>query len=398
MKKIVKLLSIVAITSVMTTSCIKDDAGNSSNNNNGNNNGGNNTNTFTVDANNFKGDIKGNVSLDANKTYKLTGPLVILDGGTLTIPEGVKISATGGTSAYIVVSQGGKINVNGKATNPVVMTSGEAKPAPGDWGGLVICGRAPINSATSASAEVSGLTYGGTVSNDDSGSLKYLRIEYSGAIYNANKEFNGLSLFGVGSGTSIEYVQVYRSSDDGYEFFGGTVNTNYLVSTYNEDDQFDWTEGWSGTNTNWYGKLGNNIGNRGIEADNLEANFEATPIANPSITNLTLIGISDGVYTGVEQDALKLRRGTKVNLSNVFLEGFTTGFNVEHDQTIAFIGTGALKATNVKFTNITNPSKGKNTAGASVNVSTMYTESATATGAGNGAGAPAWAAGWTVGL
>lgn len=385
MKKIVKLFSLVIMTSLIATSCINIEEDNDS---------GNGGNTSTVDPNNFQGNIFTNVSLQANTIYKLTGPLTVQEGGSLTIPAGTRIEATGGTSAYIVVAQGGKIYVNGTSTEPVVMTSASTSPAPGDWGGLVICGKAPINSAESASAEVSGLTYGGRVPNDNSGSIRYLRIEYSGAIYNANKEFNALSLFGVGAGTTIEYVQFYRSSDDGVEFFGGTVNTSYIVSTFNEDDQFDWTEGWSGTNNYWFGKLGNNIGNRGIEADNLEANFDATPIANPIINNLTLIGLGN---QGSEPDAIKLRRGTKCIMSNVVLDNFVDGFDIEHDQTIAFIPTD-LKATNVTFTNITNLSKGKNTAGTSVDVSNAYTQTTTATGAGNGTNTPTWAIGWTVGL
>lgn len=374
------------MTALLATSCITVEEGD--------NVSGNNSNTSTIDPNDFQGNIFTNVSLQANTIYKLTGPLTIQEDASLTIPAGTRIEATGGTSAYIVVAQGGKIYVNGTSTDPVVMTSANGSPAPGDWGGLVICGKAPINSATSASAEVSGLTYGGTNPNDNSGTIRYLRIEYSGAIYNANKEFNALSLFGVGSGTIIEYVQFYRSSDDGVEFFGGTVNTSYIVSTYNEDDQFDWTEGWSGTNNYWYGKLGNNIGNRGIEADNLEANFDATPIANPTINNMTLIGLGN---QGSEPDAIKLRRGTKSIMSNVVLDNFLTGLNIEHDQTIAFIPTD-LKVTNVTFSNITNLSKGKNTAGATVDVTNAYTETTTATGAGNGTGVPTWAQGWTTGL
>lgn len=374
------------MTSLLATSCITVEEGD--------NVSGNNSNTSTIDPNDFQGNIFTNVSLQANTIYKLTGPLTIQEDASLTIPAGTRVEATGGTSAYIVVAQGGKIYVNGTSTDPVVMTSANGSPAPGDWGGLVICGKAPINSATSASAEVSGLTYGGTNPNDNSGTIRYLRIEYSGAIYNANKEFNALSLFGVGSGTIIEYVQFYRSSDDGVEFFGGTVNTSYIVSTYNEDDQFDWTEGWSGTNNYWYGKLGNNIGNRGIEADNLEANFDATPIANPTINNMTLIGLGN---QGSEPDAIKLRRGTKSIMSNVVLDNFLTGLNIEHDQTIAFIPTD-LKVTNVTFSNITNLSKGKNTAGATVDVTNAYTETTTATGAGNGTEVPTWAQGWTTGL
>jgi len=339
--------------------------------------------------------------LNANTVYNLTGALVVRDGATLTIPAGTEIHATGGTAAYIAVAQGGKIFINGTANNPVIMTSGNTTPAPGDWGGLVICGKAPINTvsggASTAQSEVADLTYGGTIANDNSGSIRYLRLEYTGANFSATKEFNGVSLFGVGSGTIFEYVQCYHGSDDGFEFFGGTVNTSNLVSLGNEDDQFDWTEGWNGTNTNWYGKLAFGRGNRGIEADNYEFGFANTPISNPSITNLTLVGpgsTADAViYT--ENQGLKLRRGTKALFTNVVLSGWKTGVDVEHDETIAFVGT-ALKVTNYEFTDIATNTKGKKTDASSADVSALLTGTTTATGAGNDTALPSWATGWTL--
>jgi hypothetical protein len=367
--------------------------------------------TFTADANNFQGIINdGIVTLDATKTYKLTGKVQVNNGATLTIPAGTIIQGTGGTQSYIAVAQGGKINVEGTAAKPVVMTSGLAKKAAGDWGGLVICGKAPINRINggqgTAQSEVADLTYGGTVANDNSGSLKYLRIEYAGAAFNSEKEFNGLSLFGVGSGTTIDYVEFYQGADDGVEFFGGTVNTSNLVSIGNEDDQFDWTEGWSGTNTNWYGKLDFGKGNRGIEADNFELGYAFTPIANPSITNLTLVGPGSAPTTGtwLENDAMKLRRGTKGVFTNLFFSNWKVGFNVENNETIAFIPTG-LKAVNVNYTtDVATKTSGKlnavapATSGLSTDVSGIVTSTGTSTGAGNGAAMPTWAAGWSVGF
>ena len=351
--------------------------------------------TFIVDPNSLQGNIEdGSVSLDAGTIYKLTGPLIVREGAALVIPAGTRIEAVGGTSSYIAVAQGGKIFINGTASNPVVRTSGLSTPAAGDWGGLVICGRAPINRGAIASAEVSELTYGGTNPTESSGEIRYLRVEYCGAAFNSEKEFNGVSFFGVGNGTVVEFVQVYHGADDGFEFFGGTVNTSNLVAIGNEDDEFDWTEGWSGTNTNWYGKKAFGVGNRGIEADNLEADFNASPISNPTIENLTLIG---GIEGSAEPDAIKLRRGTKGIFNNVVLSHFTDGFDVENDQTIAFVGT-TLKAENVLFDAIDNKSKGKDSSGNTVDVSNVYTESPLATGAGNGVNPPAWAAGWTIGL
>lgn len=382
MKNQFKKMAVLAIAAVSFVACTSDD----------DNNGGS---SFQLDPNAFQGTINdGTVNLNASTVYKLSGPVIINDGAALVIPAGTRIEAIGGTSAYIAVAQGGKIFVNGTASNPVVMTSGLSSPTAGNWGGLVICGRAPINRGITASAEVSELTYGGSIPTDNSGSIRYLRIEYCGAAFNSEKEFNGISFFGVGNGTVVENVQVFHGADDGFEFFGGTVNTSNLVAIGNEDDEFDWTEGWNGTNTNWYGKKAFGIGNRGIEADNLEANFDANPISNPTISNLTLIG---GIAGSAEPDAIKVRRGTKGIFTNVVLSNFTDGFDVENDQTIGFVGTG-LKATNVKFDGIANKSKGKDSAGNTVDVSAIYVESDAATGAGNGTGVPTWAAGWTTGL
>jgi hypothetical protein len=391
-KSILKFLAIFAISATLFTSCSKDD------------NTAAPSSSFVVVPNDLKGTISnGEVVLEASTVYKLTGALVVGSGAILTIPAGTKIEATGGTAAYIAVAQGGKININGTATSPVVLTSGLATKKPGDWGGLVICGKAPINrvtgGASTAQSEVADLSYGGTISNDNSGAIKYLRIEYAGAIYNSSKEFNGLSLFGVGSGTTINFVEAYQGSDDGFEFFGGTVNTSNLISFGNEDDQFDWTEGWNGTNTNWYGKISFGKGNRGIEADNFEFGYTFTPISNPSISNLTLIGPGSTADATIyiENSALKLRRGTKGIFSNLYLSGWISGFDVEHDETIGFVGTSLL-ATDVLFTDITNKTKGKNTAGVSTIVAAVAVETTTATGAGNGSSAPTWASGWSVGL
>lgn len=367
---------------------------------------------FTADPNNFQGTIAGEtITLNASNVYKLTGKLQINDGAVLTIPAGTRIEATGGTSAYIAVAQGGKININGTVASPVVMTSGLPTQAAGDWGGLVICGKAPINTvsggASTAQSEVADLTYGGTIANDNSGSISFLRIEYAGAAFSAVKEFNGVSLFGVGSGTVFNNVQTFHGADDGFEFFGGTVNTSNLVSYGNEDDQFDWTEGWNGTNTNWYGKIAFGKGNRGIEADNYEFGFTNTPISNPSITNLTLVGpgsAADGTIYA-ENNGLKLRRGTKGMFSNVVLSNWKQGFNVEHDETIAAVVAGTLKATNVLFgDDVPTKTKGTTTAvapattGVSADVTAIVTESASATGAGSGTAVPTWATGWTTGL
>lgn len=361
---------------------------------------------FVVVRDNLQGEINSGEVILESGTYKLTGKLVVKNTAKLTVKPGVIIEATAlGANQfeavrYIAVAQGGKIDVQGTATNPVIMTSEVKKPAA--WGGLVICGKAPINKniGSTATAEVSELAYGGTDVADNSGSIKYLRIEYPGYSYNSEKEFNGISFFGVGKGTVVDYVQVFESSDDGFEWFGGTVNAAHLVVSNKDaanvgDDLFDWTEGWNGTGENFYG-IRTNAGNRGVEADNNANNHLASPISFPTIKNLTLIGFGSTDTSG-ESQAFKLRVGTKGKFDNVVLKGWKTGFDVEHDETISYVGVDLL-ATNVKFEDVPTKSKGTTTAKGTADVSKVFTESATATGAGNGSGVPTWAAGWTKGL
>ena len=341
--------------------------------------------------NDFKGDVKSGetVTLDATKVYKLTGAVHVKDGGQLVIPAGTRIESTGGTSAYVTVEQGGKIFANGTASAPVVFTSPSGSA--GSWGGIVIAGKAPINKGTTASAEVGNATYGGTVANDNSGSLTYVRIEHSGAIFTGEKEFNGLSLFGVGSGTTISNISILNGADDGIEFFGGTVNVSNIISVGNEDDGFDWTEGWKGTATNVYTKRrANGIGNRGIEADNNAENNNAEPRSNPTIKNATFIGAASG-----ESDGIKLRVGTYATIDNVVLSNWNTGINVEHDASVAYFN-GAGKITNVKFDAVTTKASVKASTGsiAAVLLANTVVENASATGAGNGTAVPIWAAAW----
>ncbi|HZH69015.1 MAG TPA: hypothetical protein VFD80_01015 [Flavobacteriaceae bacterium] len=385
---ILKMSAMLFIAALTLNSCSSDDDNTNDDDPTG----------FQFDSADFKGDmpVDVDVTLDPSKVYKLTGRVLVSNGSKLRIPAGTRIEGVGGTSAYIAVEQGGQIFINGTAADPVVMTSGLANPQPGDWGGLVICGKAPTNRGATAQAEVSDLTYGGTVTNDNSGEIKYLRIEYSGAAFNSEKEFNGLSLFGVGSGTTISHVQIHAGADDGIEFYGGTVSASNLVMTANEDDQFDWVEGWTGkNNSNWYGKLGLGRGNRGIEADNLNVDNMATPISDPKISNLTLIGLGD---QGNEPQGILVRVGTRGKIDNIVIDNWAVGIEVRDDATLAGIPND-LQFTNVKFSNISDVHvKGRDNNEEPVDVSNVYTENENATGAGNGTAIPAWAQGWTVGL
>jgi len=337
---------------------------------------------------NLEGTITSAVSLQADTKYLLTSKLEILDGGELTIPAGTVIEATGQTSSYIAVAQGGKIFVNGTATNPVVMTSGESSPSPGDWGGLVVCGNAPTNKGISVTSEVADLTYGGTIADDNSGSITYLRLEYTGATFTNDKEFNGLSLFGVGSGTTVEYVQSYNGNDDGIEFFGGTVTGKYLVSTNSGDDGIDFADGWNGNGEFWYVS---GAAFAGLEGSNLKDEAAGvTPVTTTTISNVTVVG-------PVTEGALYYKEGGgKFTINNFYTSGIDLGVKVKSSDVPATtrIEAGDLVITNIQFDAKAIGFTETDYAGAKQD---FFTEGS-ATGAGNGADAPDWAAGWTVGL
>ncbi len=284
-------------------------------------------NVHTFDGSELEGDITEPVSLDASVAYKLTGPLFIKDGGVLTIPAGTTIKAEQGFDKYILVLQGGKIYVNGTAANPVTMTSGKANPAAEDWGGLIINGRAPLAGNTTGSTEINAdYSYGGNMPNDNSGSITYLKLEYTGARNSANVEHNGLTLNGVGSGTTIENIYIPFGADDGIEFFGGSVNVKNLLVVNSDDDMFDMTQGWSGTLENCYGvwKAGfesSESDPSGVEADgNFDGNFPThTGQSSFTIKNMTIEN------NGVEMNnVLKIRRGAKATIQNALVKGSGT--------------------------------------------------------------------------
>ena len=277
---------------------------------------------------NLQGAITENRTLVASVAYKLTGVLSVKNGATLTIPAGTTIKSNKGFSNYIIVEQGGKININGTASNPVKMTSGETTPEAGDWGGLIINGYAPISGmttgTTSATEIDSNLPYGGNKIDDNSGSITYLIIEYPGARSTADIEHNGLTLNGVGNGTKIENIYIYESSDDGIEFFGGSVNVTNLLVINSDDDMFDCTQGWSGTLDNAYGEWKSGFTSteadpRGVEAD---GNFDGngpTHVGQSDfkISNMTIVNNSDFEM----QDAIKVRRGAKATITNALVKG-----------------------------------------------------------------------------
>ncbi len=300
----------------------------------------------------LEGEITEDRTLTSNEVYELRGGVSVVDGVTLTIEAGTQIVAgnTGGVFAYLAIEQGAKIIAIGTPSQPIVFTSNKATPNPGDWGGLLLAGKAPINRGTTATTEVANLTYGGTDPEDNSGILQYIRLEYTGGKINADSEYNGLSLYGVGSGTTLEYIQAFNGNDDGIEFFGGTVDLKYAIVTGAADDSFDWTDGWVGNGQFWIVQQTTNEGDHGIEADNLKSNNEAIPVSNPTLSNITLIGAEDG---DGKNEAILFRRGTKVSIYNMIVKGFSKGIELNDDQTFTNLNDGELIIRNSIIDNTT---------------------------------------------
>ena len=277
--------------------------------------------------------LAGNLTTDLRLTsgiaHNLIGALLVKDGATLTIDAGTRINAlAGGTDVYILVEKGGKIIADGTADNPIVFTSNATNPQPGDWGGIILNGKAPLSrqagSESNSAAEVNAaILYGGAISEDNSGILNYVKIEYTGARIDDEAEHNGLTLNAVGAGTVISNIAILNGDDDGIEFFGGTVNATNILVVNAKDDMFDFTQGYVGNCTNLYGVRENGYtavtsDPRGIEADgNLDGNTP-TDIDQSlfTIDKITIINNASGVDMS---DGIKVRRGATATITNAYL-------------------------------------------------------------------------------
>ena len=267
----------------------------------------------------LQGTIASKVTLDASIKYVLKSSYIVKSGGELVIPAGTKIEVeAGGTDVYIAVLKGGKIDVQGTATEPVVMSSVNSNP--GDWGGLTICGDATTTAGVDAEAEVGGFIYGGTNDADSSGAIRYLVIKGTGAQINTESQYNGVSFYAVGSGTTVENVSVINGKDDGVEFFGGTVSVTNIYLENNADDAVDWTEGWNGKVTNTY--ISHTLAG-------FSTAFEGDKINNnPQFENLTAISTVGGT-------ALQFKLESGATISNIWLEGYDDNIDMKNEGSLA---------------------------------------------------------------
>lgn len=250
----------------------------------------------------------GTVTWTNNKIWYIKGFVFVNDGQTLTIEPGTVIKfrkGQGSVASALIVARGGKIIAEGTKELPIIFTSEDDDLEgslgihdKGLWGGLIILGNAPINSP-SGEAYIEGIplsepriVFGGSDPEDNSGILKYVSIRHGGTEISDDNEINGLTLGGIGNKTTIEYIEVIANADDGVEFFGGTVNTKYMISAFNGDDAFDYDLGYQGMNQFWLGIQDDISGDHMIEADGGKELINSRPFSTPYIYNASFIAKS----------------------------------------------------------------------------------------------------------
>jgi len=318
----------------------------------GTGNGGGNNTEGTI----LSGKISSDRTLKASNTYTLRGLVYVTDGATLTIEPGTKIVGEKTTRGALIVTRGCKLIANGTADKPILFTSDQSNPQRGDWAGIVLMGRARTN----ASVVLNGITvwgqgeaeggindasgnglFGGTDDADNSGSLKYVRIEYGGYAFLPDKELNGLGMYALGTGTTIDYVQVSFANDDSFECFGGTVNLSHLIAYKGLDDDLDTDNGFSGKVQFVIVQRDSSIadvsGSNGWESDN-DANGSAVttpsgltkplPQTSAVYSNVTLIGPRAALTNSgnsLFKNGAQIRRNSAISIFNSVMMGWPTG-------------------------------------------------------------------------
>lgn len=329
------LLAVIAITMFSVSSCIKVNFEETVNNTTGGGSASSDPQDPATNGGIIQGILNKSYYLPKGK-YTLKGYVYITDGNILTIAPGSVVVSDITEKGALIIERGAKLIADGRATDPIVFTSGKAigQRTPGDWGGIILLGKAPTNRPQDPAPTVEGgvgRKYGGTDPNDESGILRYVRIEYAGIAAEPGSEINGLTLGGVGSGTIIENVQVSFGNDDAFEFFGGTVNCKNLIAFATADDDFDFDFGYTG-------KIqyaiacrkpdfvdGGDAGN-GIECDNDGTGTTAAPFTRPQLSNFTIVGANNATGTAANHNfGNRWRRSTQFVLRNSIIIGWPKG-------------------------------------------------------------------------
>lgn len=302
--------------------------------------------------------LQGNITEDLlveEGNYTLKGAVTVKDGATLTIEAGTTFTVSAADQAaginLLFVEQGGKLIAEGTAAKPIVFTSENknAEGGDGDWGGIGIHGRARMNAPGGSSLSEAGqLPYGGNNDDDSSGSLKYVRVEYAGqASSDGQFEFNAFSFFAVGRGTTLENLEAFEGADDGFEFYGGTVNAKNIVAIGMEDDSIDWDEGYRGTLENVVIVQYDGIGDFAFELANRSGENNAEPRSMGTVKNVTIVG-----HNRSGKAAFDLKQGTGGIFDNVVAGNYETIIFLNNQ--LQEVENGELKFTNSSFEYSTN--------------------------------------------
>ncbi len=292
------------------------------------------------------GNITGTVNWTKDKIYRVNGFARVQDGGKLYIEAGTLVIGDRESKGTLIVQMGGQIFAEGTKDEPIIMTSERAPGLrePGDWGGVVICGRASNNvtAVTGQPVELEGgygALHGGTNDNDNSGIMKYVRIEYAGIPINPNEEVNSLTMGSVGRGTQIDYVMCSFGLDDSFEWFGGTSDHKYLIAYRGLDDDLDVDLGYSGRVQYALSirgaSLADQSGSNGFEVDNNGAGSEAQPFTSGVFANVSVIGPKKTRETAISlqfQHAAQLRRNSRISIYNSFMTGYPSGLYIDDDR------------------------------------------------------------------
>jgi hypothetical protein len=295
------------------------------------------------------GNINTTTTLTSDKVWTLKGYVYVTDGAKLIIQPGTTIVSDVAEKGALCIERGSQIIAEGTQSKPIVFTSGrpEGQRSPGDWGGIVILGRAKTNRSSEPIIEGGiGRPYGGTNDSDNSGVMRYVRIEYAGIAALPNSEINALTLGGVGNGTILENIQTVYANDDAFEFFGGTVNGKNLYAYATADDDFDFDFGYTGTITNGIAKrdpqfVDSGDAGNGIECDNDGTGSSAQPYTHPKLFNMILVGPNVSTSLSNHNLGLRFRRSTQFTMKNSIVWGWMKGgLSLESNETAQFVKDG----------------------------------------------------------
>jgi hypothetical protein len=295
------------------------------------------------------GNINTTTTLTSDKVWTLKGYVYVTDGAKLIIQPGTTIVSDVAEKGALCIERGSQIIAEGTPTKPIVFTSGrpEGQRTPGDWGGIVILGRAKTNRSSEPTIEGGiGRPYGGTNDSDNSGVMRYVRIEYAGIAALPNSEINALTLGGVGNGTILENIQTIYANDDAFEFFGGNVNGKNLYAFATADDDFDFDFGYTGTITNGVAKrdpqfVDSGDAGNGVECDNDGTGSAAQPYTHPKLFNMILIGPNVSTALSNHNLGLRFRRSTQFTMKNSVVWGWMKGgLSLESNETAQFVKDG----------------------------------------------------------